>query len=168
MVASVRPYRIIPWPVRLLNKSALGKLSRPKFRAAFEAGAYREIDEESNQIIKTYRTATQEVPASELEEMIIDMFCEMFDLSRDDAWVGGSFFDFGITSIELIAFKQRVRNKLALGMEIPIVMLMNNPTVRGMANVLRIMNQGSRPYDPVVTLQSRGGKPSLVRAPGHR
>ena len=161
MVASVRPYRIIPLPARLLSKSALGKLSRAKIQAAFEAGAYREIDEENTQIIKTYRTVTQEVPATELEERIIDIFCEMFDLPREDAWVGSSLFDFGITSIELIAFKQRVQNKLALGMEIPVVMLMNNPTIRGMATVLHIMNQGSRPYDPVVTLQSRGDKTPL-------
>lgn len=161
MVASVRPYRIIPLPAKLLNKSALGKLSRAKIRAAFEAGAYREMDEENNQIIKNYRTVTQEVPATELEERIIDIFCEMFDLPREDAWVGSSLFDFGITSIELIAFKQRVQNKLALGMEIPVVMLMNNPTIRGMATVLHSMKQGSRPYDPVVKLQSRGDKTPL-------
>ena len=161
MVASVRPYRIIPLPEKLLNKSALGKLSRAKIRAAFEAGAYRQMEEENNLIIQTYRAAAQEVPATELEERIIDIFCEMFDLPRDDAWVGSSLFDFGITSIELIAFKQRVQNKLALGEEIPVVMLMNNPTIRGMATVLHVMKQGSRPYDPVVTLQSRGNKTPL-------
>ncbi|KAL8719196.1 MAG: hypothetical protein Q9225_003775 [Loekoesia sp. 1 TL-2023] len=161
MVASVRPYRIIPLPKRLLSKSALGKLSRAKIRAAFEEGAYREIEEENNNIIKSYRAAGMEVPATELEEKITDIFCEMFDLPRDDAWVGSSLYDFGVTSIELIAFKQRVQNKLALGKEIPVVMLMNNPNIRGMAQVLQMMNQGSRPYDPVVTLQSKGNKTPL-------
>ena len=161
MVASVRPYRVIPLPEKLLNKSALGKLSRAKIRTAYEAGAYLEIEAENSHIIKTYRAAEQEVPTTELEELITIIFCEMFDLPLDEAWVGSSLFDFGITSIELIAFKQRVQNQLTPGMEIPVVMLMNNPTIRGMAEVLHIMNQGSRPYDPVVTLQSKGNKTPL-------
>lgn len=161
MVASVRPYRIIPLPKGLLNKSALGKLSRAKIRAAFEASAYGEAEEENKNIIRSYRVAEQEVPPTELEEKITDIFCEMFDLPRDEAWVGSSLFDFGITSIELIAFKQRVQERLTTGTEVPVLMLMNNPTIRGMAQILHLMNQGSRPYDPVVTLQSRGDKTPL-------
>ena len=101
------------------------------------------------------------MPTTELETMISTVFCDMFDLPPDVAWVGSSLFDFGITSIELIAFKQRVQNKLALGREIPVLMIMKNPTIRGMAEALQTMAQGSRPYDPVVTLQSRGTKTPL-------
>ena len=161
MVASVRPYRTIPLPKEYLEKSSLGKIARSKIRTAFEAGKYREFEDKNDRMIKNYRASKQETPATEVEEQITDIFCEMFDLPREVAWVGSSLFDFGVTSLELIAFKQRVQNKLTSGQEIPVLMVMNNPTIRGMAQVLQIMAQGPRPYNPVVTLQSKGDNTPL-------
>ena len=85
----------------------------------------------------------------------------MFNLAHDEVWVGTSLFDFGITSIELIAFKQRLQNKVALGIDIPILTVMQNPTIRDLAAALQILAKGSQPYDPVVTLQTRGTKTPL-------
>ena len=161
MIASVRTYRIIPLPKEQLPKSALDKLSRAKIRTAFEEGAYRGIEEENSRIIKAHRMTEQGPPATGLEESITRIFCEMFDVATEDAWVGSSLFDFGITSIELIAFKQRIQTKLTHSMRIPVVMLMNNPTIRGMAEVLSVISQGTRPYNPVVTLSNKGTKTPL-------
>lgn len=76
-------------------------------------------------------------------------------------WVGSSLFDYGISSIDLIAFKQRVQKRLALGMEIPVVMITKNPTIRGMADALNSLFRGPQPYNPVVLLQSQGAKTPL-------
>ena len=160
LVAGVKPYRIIPLTKHLLSKSALGKLSRAKIQAAFEAGVYHRQEKEDNDAIKSYRISTQETPTSKTEEMITTVFCEMFDLPPNMVWVGSSLFDFGITSIDLIAFKQRVQNKLALGIEIPIVTLLVNPTIRGMAEALTLL-RGPLPYEPVVPLRTDGDKTPL-------
>lgn len=57
MVASVRPYRIIPLTKKLLSKSSLDKLSRAKIQVAFGAGAYRQLEQEDNDAIKSYRVS---------------------------------------------------------------------------------------------------------------
>ena len=80
MVAGVRPYRVIPLTKELLSKSSLGKLSRAKIRAAFETGAYLQLEQEDNDAIKSYRISKQGTPTTETEEMISTIFCEMFDL----------------------------------------------------------------------------------------
>ena len=74
---------------------------------------------------------------------------------------GTSLFDYGITSIDLIAFKQRVQNRLALGMEIPVVTIMINPTIRGMAEALNSLMKGPQPYNPVVPLRTQGDKTTM-------
>ena len=161
MVASTRPYRIIPLTKKLLSKSSLGKLSRAKIQGAFEAGVYQKLEQENNDAIKSYRVSKQETPVTETEEMISKVFCEMFDLSPNMVWVGTSLFDYGISSIDLIAFKQRVQNRLALGMEIPVVTIMINPTIRGMAEALKSLMKGPQPYNPVVTLRTQGDKTAI-------
>lgn len=102
-------------------------MSRAKIQVAFEAGAYRRLEQEDNDAIKSYRMSTQETPMTETGEIISSVFCEMFDPPPNMVWVGTSLFDYRFISIDLIAFKQRVQNRLALGMEIPVVMIMDNP-----------------------------------------
>ena len=161
LFASIRPYRIIPLTKALLPKSTLGKLSRAKIRTAFENGAFRAMEEANDKAIKSYRVSENEMPSTETEKKIAAVLCEMFDLSPDVAWIGSSLFDFGITSIDLIAFKMRVEKKLALGYDIPVLMMMKNPTIKGMAEALEILAQGPRPYTPVVMLQTKGTKTPL-------
>lgn len=161
MVASARPYRIIPLTKKMLSKSSLGKLSRAKIQVAFEAGAYHKLEQEDNDAIKSYRVSKQETPTTQTEEMISTVFCEMFDLPPNMVWVGTSLLDYGITSIDLIAFKQRVENRLALGIEIPVVMIMINPTIRGLAEALNSLLKDPQPYNPVVTLRTQGDKTPL-------
>lgn len=98
------------------------------------------------------------MPTTEIEEMISTVFCEMFDLPPSMVWVGTSLFDYGITSVDLIAFKRRVQNKAALGIEIPVVMIMANPTIRGMAEALNSILKGPQPYNPVVPLRNQGDR----------
>ena len=167
MFASSRPRHIIPLTAALLPKSSLGKLSRVKIRAAFDSGAYRAM-EEDNKAIKSYRESTRELPSGGTEEIISAVFCTMFNLAPDEVWAGTSLFDFGITSIDLIAFKQRLQDKFALGIDIPILTVMQNPTVRGLAEALKILINGSQPYDPVVTLQTRGTKTPLRVRPSRQ
>ncbi|KAI9676977.1 MAG: putative NRPS-like protein biosynthetic cluster [Caeruleum heppii] len=160
MICGVRPYQIIPLPESLLPKSSLGKLSRAKIRAAFEGGLYRAIQDENNDAVRNYRMSRLEKPTNEIEDLILKAFGEKFDLPADEIGVGSSLFDLGVSSIDLISFKQHVQNKLALEEEIPLIMVLTNPTIRGMATALETMTK-PQPYNPVVTLQTKGTKTPL-------
>ena len=81
------------------------------------------MENENNKIIKSYRISKDEMSSTETEKKIAIVFCDIFDLSPDVIWVDSNFFDFGITSVDLIAFKVRVEKRLALNYEIPMLML---------------------------------------------
>ncbi|KAI9844989.1 MAG: putative NRPS-like protein biosynthetic cluster [Sclerophora amabilis] len=160
MICSARPFQILPLNSTLLPKSSLGKLSRAKLRAAFENGSYRGIQEKSNTAIKEYRALKREKPANEVEELILVVFADMFELPQEEIGVDSSLFDLGVSSIELIAFKQRVQDKLSLEDEIPLITVLTNPSIRGMAAALDTMKT-PQPYNPVVPLQTKGQKTPL-------
>lgn len=50
--SGIRPFKIMPLEASLLQKSSLGKLSRPKIRAAYEAGTYTKNQEECDRAIQ--------------------------------------------------------------------------------------------------------------------
>ena len=160
LICGVRPYEIIPLKKTMLPKSSLGKLSRTKIRTSFESGAYRVLQEENNDAIKAYRRERREQPATDLERLVLAVFGDMFKLPADEIGVDSSLFDLGVSSIDLIAFKQRLQTKLELEVEIPLIMVLTNPTIRGMAHALNTL-QSPQVYNPVVTLQTKGEKTPL-------
>jgi hypothetical protein len=59
----------------------------------------------------------------------------------------------GVDSIRLLRFKGRLQQELELKQDIPIGMLLTNPTIRGLANALTSIKRAGV-YDPVVVLQT--------------
>ena len=165
MQCGVRPYRIIPLEQSLLPKSSLGKLSRAKIRTAFEAGAYEGYERLNDILIKTWRAQSRQAPSTDTESAILRIFADMFEVPTDDVGVDASLFDMGATSIELIRFKQLVQDGLGIKTEIPIITVLTNPTIRGLAKALQSMQgpqlEGDEGYDPAICLQSEGTKPPL-------
>jgi len=161
MVCGVRPYEIIPLEESQLPKTSLGKLSRAKIRTAFESGMYRDVQKLNHDAIKSYRTAHREKASTRTEELILSVICERFDIAADEVGVSSSLFDFGVTSIDLIALKRHIQESLALKEEIPLITVLTNPTVRGMANALDTLSSSPQPYSPVVTLREHEGKTPL-------
>ena len=157
----VRPHRIIPLEQSLLPKSSLGKLSRAKIRTAFEAGAYEAYDQLNDILIRAHKASARQAPATETETTILRTFAEMYSLSEEDVGVDASLFDMGATSIELIRFKQLVQDALQIKTEIPIIMVLTNPTIRGLAQALQTLDASAGEYNPAVCLQSEGTKPPL-------
>ncbi len=160
MVCGVRPYEIIPLPKEMMPKSSLGKFSRVKVRTAFESGLYSSMIKKNNDAVKEYRVSKREKPSTEIEQLILTTFGDMFNLPTDEIGVNSSLFDIGVSSIDLIGFKIRLQKKLALEEEIPLIMVLTNPTIRGMAIALEKMNT-PQPYNPVVSLQTKGTKTPL-------
>ena len=160
LVCGVRPYEIIPLDKSQLPKTSLGKLSRAKIRTAFETGMYHDAQKLNKDAIKSYRIAHLEKPSTSTERLILSVICERFELASDEIGVHNSLFHFGVTSIDLIALKSHIQEKLALEKEIPLITILSNPTVRGMANALDNLSS-VQPYNPVITLRRHEGKAPL-------
>lgn len=97
---------------------------------------------------------TVELPTNELEIIITDIWKEV--LERDDIGINENFFESGGHSISLV----RVHNALCkkLNMKFPISILLNNPTIKGIARAVsngdnleseeKISKEISRQYTP--------------------
>lgn len=160
MTCGVRPHETIPLQLSHLPKSSLGKISRAKVRAAFESGTYLDIQQINNLAIKAYRIEQREGPANPTEELVLALFVRRFGLPADEVGVGSSLFELGVSSIDLISFKQQLQDELKLEEEIPLILVLTNPTIRGMTEALRVMSEPQE-YNPVVTLQKQGTKAPL-------
>ncbi|PWY67953.1 acetyl-CoA synthetase-like protein [Aspergillus heteromorphus CBS 117.55] len=158
MSAGARP-RIIPLNDSLLQKSALGKLSRARIKASYERGEYQAHQDYNDQVVRDFRQRTREPPRDELEETVLAIFVDSLGLD-EDIGVLTPIFDLGITSIELIKLKKDLDARLKLHEEVPITVLLMNQTVRALSEALREL-QAPRGYNPVVMLQSAGTKTPL-------
>lgn len=159
-VCGVRPFAILPLPEKDLSKSSLGKISRIKIRRAFEDGAFQDVQEANDQAIRHFRIARRVRPSSEREEILLGLLEEQFHISAEEFGVDVSLFDIGVTSVDLIGFRKRLEEKLQLEVEIPLILILTNPTVRAMAKALEGISS-PRPYNPVVIMQPHGSKTPL-------
>ena len=156
-LTTCRPKHIIPLPHVLLQKSALGKLSRAKIKATFESGLYGKYEDSRNDKVRSFKAARREVPSTETEHIIWAALQELIDIPEGEAGVSNSIFDFGITSTDLFALKKRFEETLSIPSPVPIGLLLTTPTIRGIANELDALKQsaaGNLAYEPVVPLQN--------------
>jgi acyl-CoA synthetase (AMP-forming)/AMP-acid ligase II/thioesterase domain-containing protein len=166
MQSGARPYAIIPLEKSLLPKSSLGKLSRTKIQTAFETGTYTSYQEADEKVIKAYRAERIEKPSNETEEAILKVFCNMFEVPREEVGTNTSFFDWGVSSIEIIKLKSLIEKELKVDAEIPIITVMTSPTIKGLAIAVKKLTE-PHVYDPIVTLQPNGDKtPIFLIHPG--
>lgn len=156
----VRPFAILPLSKRYLSKSSLGKISRIKIRAALEDGTLQDVQEANDQAIRRFHIARRVQPSSDREAMLLGLLEEQFNLSTEEIGVDFSLFDLGVTSVDLIGFKKRLEEKLQLKAEIPLILILTNPTVQAMAKALERISS-PRAYNPVVVMQPYGSKTPL-------
>ncbi|KAL3424904.1 nonribosomal peptide synthetase [Phlyctema vagabunda] len=162
----IRPYQIIPLTKSLLPKSSLGKLSRAKIRTAFENGEYAFYQETNNSIIKEHRLSKRKGPTNEIESQILDVFVEQFELDELEIGTDTSLFEMGVSSIEIIQLKTLIQKRLDLDVEIPVITMMTNPTVRELSLALSKLRE-PHVYSPIVVLQAYGNKiPLFLIHPG--
>ena len=150
-----RPKDIIPLPKEFLEKSALGKLSRTKIRAAFEVGLYNEYEDSKDIGIIEFKAAQREKPANATEHSVLMALQGVLPLPKEELGVNDSLFEFGITSLNLFALKRQIEKDLDILHPIPVGVLMTFPTIRGIANEVMTFHQGSMArYDPLVPLHT--------------
>lgn len=154
LYCSKKPIDIIPLPIELLPKSALGKLSRPKSKIAYEAGKYDEYRFAARERVSAYKKRSRVAPTTEIEKALIEVFAAEFGLDEGEVGIENSLTDMGIDSIQLIRFKALVQDHLKLEQEIPMISLLQNPSIKGLAEILLQLEKGVKAYDPIVQLQN--------------
>lgn len=159
MATGSRP-EIIPLNESILQKSALGKVSRSKIKSSYERGDYRSFQEINSEMVRLYYKAVRTAPQNDLERQILAVYIESLGLGEEEFGVETPIFDVGITSMELIKLKKDLESKIELGQELPLTAVMTSSTVRELHNVLHEL-QAPREYSPLVTLQDKGSKAPL-------
>ncbi|KAI0411468.1 acyl-protein synthetase [Xylaria grammica] len=135
----------------ILPKSSLGKISRAKMKSLLGTS-------------KSYRLKQISLPMTEEAARLLEDFASVLEIRPDKIGVDTPFYDFGITSIDIVRLKRRVDQRLSI--DIPMVTLVSSPTVRALASALDyspLQNGDSvaKQYDPVVKFRSTGSKTPL-------
>ncbi|GAB1217100.1 hypothetical protein ATERTT37_006323 [Aspergillus terreus] len=158
IMTGTRPY-VLPLDARTLVKSSLGKISRNKIKTGLESGAFQAFEETNNRLLKL-RQSTPVVPAgNQTETLLLAAALHVFRVTADEFGVETPMFAFGITSLDMIAWKRQAET--ILGHEIPMLAIITSPTIRVLARQLQDGHHGPGEYNPVVTLQPHGSKTPL-------
>ncbi|MCJ1331775.1 hypothetical protein MMC10_008467 [Thelotrema lepadinum] len=153
-----RPYVLLLSDEQQLPKSTLGKILKTKMRSMLEEGAFASQIETHEKIIQEYRRASPQVSSTPAERLLLDDFCIILGTDFQSWGVEVPIFDAGMTSVDLIRLKQRIDSRIES--EIPLTLLMLNPTARSMATALEDLSK-PKTYDPVVVLKKDGEKAPL-------
>ncbi|PVH96464.1 thioesterase domain protein [Periconia macrospinosa] len=160
---------ILPLDTTVMQKSALGKLSRGQIKTALDQGKLNAFHDADQIALKKYKAWNFIPPANNTEQILRHQFCDILDMNVHEFSVNASLYDMGITSVQLIRLKHQIEEALSLPTPISIHTLMVNPTIRSLATSLNPSRTNSahdspvenQSYDPVVTLQSAGHKSPL-------
>ncbi|CAJ4380583.1 non-ribosomal peptide synthetase [Burkholderia pseudomallei] len=155
-----RPALILPLPEDEFPKTSLGKTQRAIMRKRLEAGSYdgykARVADLANRQMGGYVA-----PDGQTEAAVAAIFARMFQVAPEAISATASFFDLGGTSLDILKLKRHVEQRLGV-IDLPIVTILQNPSVRALAARLA---PGERvtagEYDPVVPLQLTGGKTPL-------
>ncbi|GAW24149.1 hypothetical protein ANO14919_137300 [Xylariales sp. No.14919] len=148
----------------ILPKSSVGKISRAKMKSLLETGSFADHIEYHQSAIESYRLKQISLPMTEEAARLLEDFASVLEIRPDKIGVDTPFYDFGITSIDIVRLKRRVDQRLSI--DIPMVTLISSPTVRALASALDyspLQNGDSvaKEYDPVVKFRSTGSKTPL-------
>ncbi|MFE9380919.1 AMP-binding protein [Streptomyces sp. NPDC006855] len=160
-----RPSLVLPLPKDAFPKTSLGKIQRTLMRRRLEAGAYDAVRRDCSALSQRMLGAYS-APEGRTEEILAEIYEELFDTGPGTISATASFFDLGGTSLDILRMRGRIAERLgATGLQ--IITLMTTPTVRGLAHHLDTESGRSRPgadrpaYDPLVPLQTGGDKTPL-------
>ena len=154
-----RPY-VLPLDRQSLQKSTLGKISRAKIATAFERGDYAMCQTKDNELIKSYKQRqglARRKPSSELERFLERELCGVLALNAEDIGIDDSIFNMGVTSVDLIRLKRNIEKQLSPAKDVPIIVLLTNPTIRALAKSIETCDRQTE-YNPVVKMQHQGDK----------
>ncbi|OWO99494.1 luciferin 4-monooxygenase [Marssonina coronariae] len=158
----VRPFKILPLPSNLLQKSTLGKISRAKTRAAFESGLYDDLILADESLMRSYHEQQFCAPKTGTEKVLAELCQGQFGGSAQ-VGVNSNLFELGASSVDLLTLKMHLQQRLGIE-TIPITCFFSHPILRDLASSVSQMTAQSAPvaatvveYDPVVILNPNIG-----------
>ncbi|KAL8949402.1 MAG: hypothetical protein Q9222_004485 [Ikaeria aurantiellina] len=154
--------RVLPLPLGWLHRTALGKLSRTKIQASLAQGQYKEHEDFNAQMIATHRKEHFREPQDDTERALMKVFIDTLGRNALDLSIDDSFFDSGVTSVDLIRLK-RVSEKAFGITNIPTITFLTHTTVHSLASAIKDIQSSEykNEYNPIVILQPNGSKTPL-------
>ncbi|MFJ5811442.1 AMP-binding protein [Streptomyces sp. NPDC093093] len=155
-----RPSLVLPLPREDFPKTSLGKIQRALMRTRLEAGAY-EAPRRAAADLTLRMLGGHTPPEGATEQILAEIYGEMFDADPATISATASFFDLGGTSLDILRLRTKVMQRLGVtGLE--VITVLTAPTVRALAARLAAeAGSDSRPYDPLVPMQTSGAKTPL-------
>ncbi|GAA2101220.1 non-ribosomal peptide synthetase [Streptomyces albiaxialis] len=155
-----RPDIVLPLPRSAFPRTSLGKVQRSRLRERLRNGEFDERRAEVDALLG--RMAEERTPPrGGTESTIVDVFAEIFP--EDAAAIGATtnFFDLGGTSLDILRLSRLIDQRFH-GTSVPLSTLMTAPTPRALAGLVEGERTRARTaYDPVVPLQTTGGRTPL-------
>lgn len=168
VITGSTPFVFLLADASLLPISTLGKISTAKMRALLEAGVFATSIERSKQAFGNRNEQARD-PVSETEVWLLEQVAHVLGIDSAAIGVDSHVFDLGVTSMNLIQLKHVI--ECHLGVQVPIIVIMTNPTVKSLANALDQLgccpiplaspSQSLVAYNPVVILHADGNKTPL-------
>jgi amino acid adenylation domain-containing protein len=124
-LSGILPEYMIPSSFVLMEKIPLlpsGKVDR------------RALPEPAESISGNISMSKKEVPGTNIEKIIAEIWAQVLHLEKDQVAVDKNFNDLGGHSLHLLRIQSRLEE--ALQRDIPVVVLFNNPTIRTLARYL--------------------------------
>lgn len=161
-----RPALVLPLPEDAFPKTSLGKIQRALMRRRLEEGAYdterRRVTELTRRMLGGYTA-----PRGRTEEVLTEIYAELFDLDAAAVSSTANFLELGGTSLDILRLRGRVAQRLGVtGLQ--IITVLTAPTVRALAARIgeraddgNRADTGAAAYDPVVPMQTGGTKTPL-------
>ncbi|KAK4455244.1 hypothetical protein QBC34DRAFT_460052 [Podospora aff. communis PSN243] len=140
-----------PNSIPLLPMTSLGKISRARMRALFEDGIFSADAEKHCLALQRHLSApTNNITPTAAEALLLEDFAATLPAAKEHLHgvVDASILSAGFTSMDLIRLKHRLDQRL--GISVPVITLLKNPSARSLAEALDSLLQSN--YDPVVTL----------------
>ncbi|MFI1762825.1 AMP-binding protein [Streptomyces sp. NPDC020800] len=155
-----RPALVLPLPPQAFPKTSLGKIQRSLMRRRLEEGAY-DAERQSVRELTLRMLGGHTAPGSRTEQVLAEIYAELFDTGPTEISATANFFDLGGTSLDILRLRARVTERLGVS-DLEVITVLRAPTVRALAARLDAgTTSGSAAYDPVVPMQTGGDRTPL-------
>ncbi|KAI5458582.1 putative NRPS-like enzyme [Mariannaea sp. PMI_226] len=135
LICGKKPDHLIPLPTELLEKSSLGKISRTK-------GDYASFESQDAEALARHRATIWRDAETETEKLL--------EISPADISMKASIFEMAM-----------LQKSIDIKIDIPVSVLLTEPTIGDMAKAIDSLLSKPVVYDPIVPLQRNGTKTPL-------
>lgn len=157
---------VIPLPKARLPKSTIGKLSRAKLKASFEAGELDEFRLHSAPSSDRKQDGRNELKTP-LQKVVGELLAALTGIGVSRLGLETAIADLGLDSMQLTRLQAALTKSLGATTKRPVTLpeILACRTIRDMALMLMVRSQDQATYEPIVLLSRSGSKTPLFLCP---